>query len=117
MKNFLILLAGFFLASCSSVKTNSGEDAIQYKNIEKHIAELSSDKYMGRMPMSSTEGITVDYIAGRDDLEGVVQDARLLYKVGLNLANSTEWPGWNEGSEFKTIREESRKSSIIIHHL
>jgi Zn-dependent M28 family amino/carboxypeptidase len=50
-----------------------------------------------------------EYLPGRDDLEGVVQDARLLYKVGLNLANSTEWPGWNEGSEFKAVREESRK--------
>ncbi len=50
-----------------------------------------------------------EYLPGRDDLEGVVQDARLLYKVGLNLANSTEWPKWNSDSEFKAIREESRK--------
>ena len=29
------------------------------------IAELSSDRYQGRMPLSATEGITVDYIAGQ----------------------------------------------------
>jgi Zn-dependent M28 family amino/carboxypeptidase len=45
----------------------------------------------------------------RDDLSGVVQDAELLYHVGLNLANSQEWPKWNEGSEFKAIRENSMK--------
>jgi hypothetical protein len=50
-----------------------------------------------------------EYKPERDDLEGVVQDAKLLYKVGLNLANTNEWPGWNEGSEFKAIREASVK--------
>lgn len=65
MKNFLILLAGIFLASCSLVKTKSGDDVIQYKNIEKHIAELSSDRYQGRMPLTSVEEITVNYIAGQ----------------------------------------------------
>lgn len=75
MKNLLILLSVIFLASCSLVKTKSGEDAIQYKNIEKHIAELSSDKYLGRMPMSSTEQITVDYIAAQ------------MKEIGLEPAN------------------------------
>ncbi|HSH19164.1 MAG TPA: M28 family peptidase, partial [Draconibacterium sp.] len=41
------------------------------------------------------------------DLNGLVQDAELFYKVGLNLANSSDWPGWNEGSEFKSVREAS----------
>lgn len=65
MKNFLILLAGIFLASCSLVKTKLGDDVIQYKNIEKHIVELSSDRYQGRMPLTSAEEITVNYIAAQ----------------------------------------------------
>ena len=65
MKSFYILLLAVFGVSCVSVKSNSEEEAIQYKNIEKHIAELSSDKYKGRMPLSASEGITVDYIAGQ----------------------------------------------------
>jgi Zn-dependent M28 family amino/carboxypeptidase len=79
MKNILILLAGIFLASCSLVKTKSGEDAILYKNIEKHITELSSDKYLGRMPMSSTEQITVDYIAAQ------------MKEIGLEPANNESY--------------------------
>jgi Zn-dependent M28 family amino/carboxypeptidase len=63
MKDILIILSTVIVCACSSVIKNTGEDAIQYKNIGKHIAELSSDRYMGRMPMSATEGITVDYIA------------------------------------------------------
>ena len=39
------------------------------------------------------------------DLSGLVDDAELFYKVGLNLANSSDWPKWNESSEFKSIRE------------
>jgi hypothetical protein len=65
MKAFNIIMLAVLSISCSSVETNSGEDAILYKNIEKHIAELSSDRYLGRMPLSATEGITVDYIAGQ----------------------------------------------------
>lgn len=48
-----------------------------------------------------------EYKPERDDLSGVVQDAELLYRVGLNLADSKEWPKWNNGSEFKAIREKS----------
>jgi Zn-dependent M28 family amino/carboxypeptidase len=50
---------------------------------------------------------TDEYIKETADLDGLVEDAELFYKVGLNLANSTEWPKWNEGSEFKSARETS----------
>ena len=39
------------------------------------------------------------------NLDGAVDDVQLLYEVGRNLANSTKWPGWKEGSEFKAIRD------------
>jgi Zn-dependent M28 family amino/carboxypeptidase len=35
-----------------------------------------------------------------DDLSGVVQDAELFLNIGLQLANSKEWPKWKEGAEF-----------------
>ena len=50
-----------------------------------------------------------EYHPDRDDLSGVVEDAKLLYCVGTDLANSTAWPAWNKDSEFKVIREQSRK--------
>jgi Zn-dependent M28 family amino/carboxypeptidase len=64
MKNNLIFLSLVYLSSCSDSNKEAGAEVIQYKNIEKHIVELSSDRYMGRMPMSDAEGLTVDYIAG-----------------------------------------------------
>jgi Zn-dependent M28 family amino/carboxypeptidase len=65
MKNVLFLLSLILTCSCSPVNKYPGQAAILYKNIETHITELASDKYMGRMPMSSTEGITIDYIAAQ----------------------------------------------------
>ncbi len=76
MKVFYSLLFVLFLASCSPVKKNSGEDVIQYKNIEKHIAELSSDRYQGRMPMTPAENLAVDYIADQ------------MKEIGLEPANN-----------------------------
>ncbi len=49
-----------------------------------------------------------EYHPGRDDLGGVVQDARLMYMVGFDLANSDDWPAWNSSSEFSR-REEGEK--------
>ncbi len=42
-----------------------------------------------------------EYIPGRDNLEGLVDDARLFFISGNELANSKAWPAWKEGSEFK----------------
>jgi Zn-dependent M28 family amino/carboxypeptidase len=42
------------------------------------------------------------------NLEGAVEDLRLMFDVGLALADSDDWPAWVEGSEFRAVREESR---------
>jgi len=41
------------------------------------------------------------------DFRGTVEDLEVVYAVGLALANSRDWPGWKEGSEFGPVREES----------
>ena len=42
------------------------------------------------------------------DMSGMKQDVRLFYRLGRALANSTAWPNWNPGDEFKAIRDKSR---------
>ena len=39
------------------------------------------------------------------NLNGMAEDIMLLYRMGLDLANSREWPTWNEGTEFRPARE------------
>jgi Zn-dependent M28 family amino/carboxypeptidase len=40
--------------------------------------------------------------------DGAVQDLQLYYRIGRALAESTDWPNWYEGDEFRAIRLESR---------
>ncbi|PPU92854.1 hypothetical protein XpopCFBP1817_11630 [Xanthomonas populi] len=37
----------------------------------------------------------------------VAADTLLIYDVGVELANSRQWPSWQDGSEFKAIRAKS----------
>ncbi|HEX8907274.1 MAG TPA: M28 family metallopeptidase, partial [Longimicrobiaceae bacterium] len=39
------------------------------------------------------------------DLSGMVDDSRLLFRVGLDVANGSVWPQWNPGTEFRAARE------------
>jgi Zn-dependent M28 family amino/carboxypeptidase len=41
------------------------------------------------------------------NLDGAVQDIGLFFQIGDELARSTKWPGWKDGSEFKAIRDQS----------
>ena len=41
------------------------------------------------------------------DWSGIVQNAELLHEVGLQLANSREWPNWSADSEFRAARDQS----------
>jgi Zn-dependent M28 family amino/carboxypeptidase len=43
------------------------------------------------------------------NVSGTLQDLALYYEVGLALANESSWPNWREGSEFRAIRDASRR--------
>lgn len=40
------------------------------------------------------------------DLAGMVDDTRLLFRVGVDVANGGRWPEWNPGTEFRARREQ-----------
>jgi len=45
------------------------------------------------------------------DWSGVMADLQLYYRLGRMLATSTSWPNWNEGDEFKGVRDEACAAS------
>jgi len=45
------------------------------------------------------------------DWSGVMADLQLYYRLGRMLAMSRSWPGWNEGDEFRAIREQACKAA------
>ena len=44
------------------------------------------------------------------DLRGAIEDAKLLFYVGLQVANQSELPAWNAGDEFEAARLEAIKT-------
>lgn len=51
-----------------------------------------------------------------DDLNlgGIVQIARLAFRIGFMIAELSDWPEWNEGEQFKRIREESLRQKQVV---
>ena len=45
-----------------------------------------------------------DMVRDNWDFSGGVQDIQLLFQVGLDVANGTQWPKWNASSEFSSLR-------------
>ncbi len=41
------------------------------------------------------------------DWSGVMADLQLFYQIGRMMAQSTSWPNWNDGDEFRGVRDES----------
>jgi Zn-dependent M28 family amino/carboxypeptidase len=39
------------------------------------------------------------------DLSGMAQDLQLLFRIGYRLANSSAFPNWREGTEFRAVRD------------
>jgi len=50
---------------------------------------------------------TCDAWSATWDLRGAAEDVDLLYRIGLELANSRRWPQWYAASEFKAVRDAS----------
>lgn len=59
MKHIYLILVGVILFSCSS---NKEHELISTEGLSYHIKNLSSDEFMGRMPFTEGETITVEYI-------------------------------------------------------
>ncbi len=45
------------------------------------------------------------------DWSGVMGDLNLFYRIGRSLAQSESWPNWNQGDEFRAIRDESCRAA------
>jgi len=42
------------------------------------------------------------------DWTGALHELRIFYAIGRDLAENDDWPNWNEGDEFRAIRDRSR---------
>jgi Zn-dependent M28 family amino/carboxypeptidase len=42
------------------------------------------------------------------DWSGAIRELQIFYRIGRDLAMSADWPNWNQGDEFRAIRDRSR---------
>jgi len=49
------------------------------------------------------------------DMTGAVEDAQLYFLVGYKVANASQMPEWNNGAEFKAIRDASLSAAPSGH--
>ena len=49
-----------------------------------------------------------DEYDGSWNWSGALRELRIFYQIGRELAMSGDWPEWNQGEEFRAIRERSR---------
>jgi Zn-dependent M28 family amino/carboxypeptidase len=77
--------------------SNSGVDLW---NGGKEAGEARHAEYGQKKYHSPLDNYSQDW-----DISGIIEDMQLLYDVGVQVSNTTEFPKWKSGSEFKEIRE------------
>jgi Zn-dependent M28 family amino/carboxypeptidase len=80
---------------------DGGDDLIE--GGKERAAELSADYTKNRYHQPSDE------YDENWTWDGVAADLKLYYRVGRMLADTDQWPNWNEGDEFRAARDKSRE--------
>ncbi len=52
----------------------------------------------------------LDEVGDDWDLRGAAEDVGIYFRIGLEVADSEQWPEWYEGNEFRAVRQNSLKS-------
>ncbi len=75
----------------------SGRDNIEHG---EEWSRAQSDAWTANNYHQVTDEYSEDW-----DLAGAMQDIFVWFRIGLELAYSDAFPGWNEGTEFKAVRD------------
>jgi Zn-dependent M28 family amino/carboxypeptidase len=81
------------------------EGGFDHKTKGKEYAKEKSDEYRTTAYHQPSD----EYNPETFELGGMLQDATLYCNLAKELANNQDWPKWKEGSEFKAIRDASKK--------
>jgi Zn-dependent M28 family amino/carboxypeptidase len=80
-----------------SLYTSKGIDVI---GKGKNFGKQKSDEYRDQHYHRPSDEISDDW-----NLDGAIEDLKLLFMVGKQIAAKEKWPAWKEGSEFKKLRK------------
>ncbi len=88
--------------------TNTGIDHVEKG---KEYGQQLQEEYVAKYYHKPSD----EYDPSRWNLEGAVDDLKLLFNTGKRLAFENTWPQWKEGSEFKAVREKYFRSVSSAH--
>ena len=71
----------------------------------KDFGKQQEDDYREKHYHRPSDQITADW-----NLDGAIEDLKLLFIVGKRNAAEEKWPAWKEGSEFQKLREPATAS-------
>jgi Zn-dependent M28 family amino/carboxypeptidase len=100
--------AGSFFRSDHFPFAKVGVPAISFRNgenLEKGgvaAGKAASDEYNAKRYHQPADEWSPNW-----DLSGAAEDTELLYTIGRDMANARRWPEWDQGSEFKAIRDKT----------
>ncbi|WP_462250941.1 M28 family metallopeptidase [Ekhidna sp.] len=97
---------GYFFRSDHFQFAKVGIPALYASGSYEHMTEgVSYIDSLNKIYLTSQYHRPQDEISDSWVYDGMALDGALMMEVGLNVANSANWPKWKEGSEFKAIRE------------
>ena len=76
------------------------DTGVDYIGKDKSYSQTKRDEYTAADYHKPSDEIKADW-----DLSGAVEDARLMFLVGYNVANADRFPEWKPGNEFKAKRD------------
>ncbi|TPE45007.1 M28 family metallopeptidase [Pontibacter mangrovi] len=84
------------------------ESGVVARNQPADYVQKWNERYTANDYHSLTDEVRDDW-----NLQGAIEDLQLFFRVGYRVANSTEYPEWKEGTEFKAKREASLKAASV----
>ncbi|MEJ8758605.1 M28 family metallopeptidase [Pontibacter sp. H259] len=76
------------------------KSGVKAKNQPADFVQKWQDKYTAEDYHKLTDEVSTDW-----NLNGAVEDLQLFFRVGYRVANTSKFPEWKEGSEFKARRD------------
>ena len=80
------------------------EAGVKVRNKPEGYGEAESERYLKERYHKAADEVHPEWDNG-----GIMQDLYAHFKIGVTISDSSEWPKWSEGNEFKAIREASQQ--------
>lgn len=102
------LEAGFFYRADHFAFARKGVPAITFgAGLDKLDGGIAAGRALRDAYFANCYHQACDAWSPQWDARGLAADTLLVYDLGLELANSRHWPGWEQGAEFEATRKAS----------